>query len=68
MNDLTLIYLVSAIVGLLIAYFLFRWMFAIDKRIKQNESIINLLTILAKKQGATNDDIKRAKKEVVTSN
>jgi type II secretory pathway pseudopilin PulG len=67
MNDLTLIYLVSAIVGLLIAYFLFRWMFAIDKRIKQNESIINLLTILAKKQGATNDDIKRAKKEVISN-
>lgn len=67
MNDLTLIYLVSAIVGLLIAYFLFRWVFAIDKRIKQNESIINLLTILAKKQGATNDDIKRAKKEVVSN-
>jgi hypothetical protein len=67
MNDLTLIYLVSAIVGLLIAYFVFRWMFAIDKRIKQNESIINLLTILAKKQGATNDDIKRAKKEVISN-
>ena len=67
MNDLTLIYLVSAIAGLLIAYFVFRWMFAIDKRIKQNESIINLLTILAKKQGATNDDIKRAKKEVISN-
>lgn len=48
-----LFYLITLIIILMIC----RWIFAIDKRVKQNDSIINLLKLLAKKQGATDDEI-----------
>lgn len=48
-----LAYVLLAIIILIIC----RWVFAIDKRVKQNQSMINLLTLLAKKQGATDDEI-----------
>jgi uncharacterized membrane protein YdjX (TVP38/TMEM64 family) len=56
-NSQFLTYLIAAIIGLAITFLLCRWIFGIDKRIKQNKSIINLLALLAKKQGATNDEI-----------
>ena len=54
------IYIVGIIVGLVITYFFFRWVFSINKILKQNQSIINLLTILAKKSGANNEEIHSA--------
>jgi uncharacterized membrane protein len=57
MDDLLIYYVVGTIVGIFISYFLFRWIFTIDKRVDQNKSIINLLVIFAAKQGATNDEI-----------
>lgn len=56
-NDSLVIYLIFGVIGLTVSYFLFRWIFGIDKRVHQNNTIINLLIILAKKQGATNEEI-----------
>jgi hypothetical protein len=62
-----LIYVVAIGLGLLIIYFLFRWIFGIDKRIAQNKAIINLLSLIAKKQGATDEEIKISKAGMVTT-
>jgi hypothetical protein len=49
------------IVGALAIYYLFvRWVFGIEKRIKQNDAIIDLLKLIAKKQGINDDDIHNA--------
>jgi len=39
----------GAIIGTAIVYFLFRWIFGVDKRIKQNEAIIELLKKISSK-------------------
>ncbi len=63
-NDTTLmIYLLGGLISLLIIYFFFRWVFAVDKRVKQNDTIINLLRLLAKKSGANDDEIHRCIKQ-----
>lgn len=56
MGDLSIYYLVGVIAGIAITYFFLRWAFSVDKRIEQNKSIINLLTLIAKKQGATDEE------------
>ena len=56
-DTLLLIYLVGIIILLVAIFFAARWVFGIDERKKQNISIINLLTLIAKKHGATNDEI-----------
>ena len=61
-NSAILVYIVGFILGILITYGLCRWIFAIDKRTRQNEIMINLLTLLANKNGATEDDIVLATK------
>ena len=53
-------YIFGGIIGIILIYFFFRWIFEIDIRVKQNESIINLLKLIAKKKGATDDEIKNA--------
>ncbi len=57
MDDNIIIYLIVTIVGIFISYFLFRWIFAVDKRVEQNKNIIKLLTLIAEKQGATPGEI-----------
>jgi len=57
---LIIFWIVGFLFSLLISYYLCRWIFDIDKRVKQNESIINLLSLLAKKHGANNDEIHMA--------
>lgn len=44
-------------VALIIYYFFVRLVFGIEKRIKQNDAIIHLLSLMAKKQGISDDDI-----------
>jgi len=51
-----LFYLILIIITLMAL----RWLFAIGRRLKQNESTINLLKLIAKKQGATDDEIHNA--------
>lgn len=51
------VYIVGAIVGLILTYILVRWIFAIDKQVSQNQTIINLLIEIAKKQGVSEDEI-----------
>lgn len=62
-EDLTipdaLAYISIAGIALAIYYFFVRWVFGIEKRVKQNEAIINLLSLMAKKQGISDDDIHR---------
>ena len=49
------------IVGALAIYYLFvRWVFGIEKWIKQNDTMIDLLKMIAKKQGVSDDDIHNA--------
>lgn len=55
-----LIYAVAALMGITIIYFLFRWIFDVEKRTDQNQSIINLLKLIARKQGATDEEIHSA--------
>ncbi len=43
-----------------ITYFLYRWIFDVDKHTKQNNAIIGLLTKIAEKQGVTNEEIHSA--------
>jgi len=57
MDDNIIIYLIVTIVAIFISYFLFRWIFAVDKRVEQNKNIIKLLTLIAEKQGATTGEI-----------
>ena len=59
-----LVYIIIFIFGLLITYFFFRWLFAVDKRVNQNDSIINLLKLIAKKHGATDDEIHNASTQI----
>jgi hypothetical protein len=54
-----LIYLTMTLFILLTIYFIFRWIFSIDKQLNQNETIINLLRLLAKGQGFNDDEIYR---------
>lgn len=57
MEDSFIIYVIATIAGIFIGYFLFRWIFSVDKRVEQNKSIIKLLTLLAEKQGATEGEL-----------
>ncbi len=52
--------ILGSIVGLVILLYLIRWIFAIDKRVKQNEQIINLLKLLSEKAEISKDEIKKA--------
>jgi hypothetical protein len=61
-----LIYLTMTLFILLTIYFIFRWIFSIDKQLNQNETIINLLRLLAKGQGFNDDEIYRPNKKVIT--
>jgi hypothetical protein len=54
-----LIYPTMTLFILLTIYFIFRWIFSIDKQLNQNETIINLLRLLAKGQGFNDDEIYR---------
>lgn len=56
-----IIYIISGIFSIIIMYFLFRFIFSVDKKIKQNEEIIGLLKLIAKKQGASKEEIEDAK-------
>lgn len=58
MNDSAFLsYAVGIIIITVVSYFLFRWIFSVEKRLKQNTTIINLLILIARKHGATNDEI-----------
>ena len=52
--------ILASIVGIIITYFIFRWIFSVDKMIFQNKSIINLLMLIARQQGVTEDEIFKA--------
>ena len=52
-----LVYIIAGIISLFISYFIFRWIFAIDKRIKQNNTIIELLKKLSEKYGVNESKI-----------
>lgn len=63
MEDSALLYyVIGIIISIAVMFFLFRWIFSVEKRIKQNASIINLLALIAKKQGATKEEINNAVK------
>ena len=49
--------IVLPIAFLALAYFAIRWILSIDIVLKQNESIVNVLMLLAKKTGATDEEI-----------
>ena len=48
-NDMIVVYVMAAIISLIILYFLLRWVFGVDKQIKQNNTIIELLKKIADK-------------------
>ena len=48
-NDMIVVYIIVAIISLIIFYFLLRWVFGVDKQIKQNNTIIELLKKIADK-------------------
>jgi hypothetical protein len=41
----------------LISFYLLRWIFEVDKNVKQNRQIIDLLTLIARKHGVTEDEL-----------
>ena len=49
--------IVLPIAFLALAYFAILWILSIDIVLKQNESIVNVLMLLAKKTGATDEEI-----------
>ena len=49
-NDMIVAYVIAAIVGLIITFFLLRRVFSVDKKIKQNETIIELLNKISDNQ------------------
>jgi hypothetical protein len=53
-------YIIGFIIAMMIIYYFFRWLFAVDKRVKQNSDIIDLLKLIAKTNGAPEDEIKNA--------
>lgn len=60
LTQTVLVYIFLGLAALLITYFFFRWIFAITERVRQNQIIINLLVLTAKKQGATDEQIHSA--------
>jgi len=59
-----LIFCIEFIIALVIAYFFFRWVFSIKERVRQNDITINLLKLIAKKQGVADEEILRATNNV----
>ena len=49
-NDMIVAYVIAAIAGLIITFFLLRRVFSVDKKIKQNETIIELLNKISDNQ------------------
>ncbi|GAO43062.1 hypothetical protein [Flavihumibacter petaseus] len=54
-----LVYIVSCIMILVAAVFLARWILRVDKIVKGNDAIIELLAELAKKDGVESEQIER---------
>lgn len=54
-------YAFFSIIGLVATFFLLRWVFLIEKRMKQNEQSIGLLKLIADKLGVPKEDIDNAK-------
>jgi hypothetical protein len=50
-------YLIVIVLGFLISLYLLRWIFEVDKNVKQNRQIIDLLTLIARKHGVTEDEL-----------
>lgn len=55
---IVLFYLLGILITAVILYFLLRWIFSVNKQLNQNSTIINLLILMAKKQGATDEEIR----------
>lgn len=60
-DDSIAYYFLGGILTLTLIFFFFRWIFLIDKRVRQNHQIIGLLKLLAEKAGVTKEDIDKAK-------
>jgi hypothetical protein len=53
-----LIILIGGILFIFLMAFLWRWIFKIDRQLRNQEAIIALLIIQAKKQGASEQELK----------
>ena len=50
-------YACIAMIWIIISYFLFRWLLATKLRVKRNDNITDLLKLIAKKQGISDEEV-----------
>lgn len=51
------IYVLMLLISLVFSYFVFRWIFSIERQLKQNKAMIELLGKIAQKNGVSDDEI-----------
>lgn len=64
MEDNLLFALLGLVAYVVVSYFLFRWIFAVDKRMKYEKAKIQLLIEMAKKNNVDSETLKNIVKEL----
>lgn len=65
MNGETFLYfLIGGIVGIIVFYFFMRWVFSVDKQLKNQKMMIFLLKEIALKNGVEKEEIEKKELEV----
>lgn len=63
-DNFLIFYIVFGCIGLVILFFLTRWLFAIDKQLKNQKAMVRLLIKLCRKQGVAEKELEEIKSEL----
>jgi hypothetical protein len=55
--------LITAVLVFLINYYIIRWIFSVNRQLKKQDVIIDLLFVIAKRNGATSDELGAIEKQ-----
>jgi hypothetical protein len=62
MNDnSTLLYILFGIIGLVLSVLIMRWIFSIDRHLKNQKAMIALLLMICRKHGVTDDEMQKVR-------
>lgn len=64
LDSSTVLYIIVGAVGIAFMFFITRWMFAIDKQLKNQKAMVRLLIKLCRKQGVAEKELEEIKKEL----
>lgn len=63
-DDEFIMYLIVLVAGITVMYFLWRWIFSVDKQLRHQKTMILLLLMLVEKQGGETDTTQKIKEDL----